>query len=135
MPRATVDINQHQRYDLKSCPGGFVVLRRMNYGEFLQRREMAMQMKMTSEGKSKNSATEMDLSMAQTKVAQFEFRNCIVEHNLEDHAGTLLDFRQAWTLSQLDPRIGEEIGELIDKMHQFDDAEDVQGNSPSESVE
>lgn len=127
MPRATIDIQDTHKYDLKSLPGGFVVLRRLSYGEYLQRKEMMMQMRVQQQ--EKKGDAEMELSMANTKVATFEFKNCIVEHNLEDHAGALLDFRMAFTLTLLDPRVGEEIGDFIDDLHKaVDPDEATQGN-------
>jgi hypothetical protein len=123
MPRATVDITDTRRVDLKSCTGGYVILRRLNYGEFLKRREMNMQMSIdNAQGKQ-----SMDIQMLQTAVTQFEFRACIVEHNLENHTGELLDFKLPYTLTLLDPRIGQEISDSIDSMNQF--SPDDEGNS------
>ena len=118
MPRATNNINETERFDLKSCPGGFVVLRRLTYGQYLERQGLAMQLQMQSVGKK--SDAKIDIDMAQQKVAEFEFKHCIAEHNLEDDQGNLLDFRQAFTLTMLDPRIGQEIGDCIAKMNDFE---------------
>jgi hypothetical protein len=122
MPRATNNIEDTERHDLKTCPGGFVELRRMTYGQYLQRQSMAMDMQMQTSGKGKGSqGATIDIDMSQMKVAEFEFRHCVASHNLEDHEGALLDFRQAHTLQLLDPRIGQEIGDLIDAMNTFED--------------
>jgi hypothetical protein len=119
MPQATVSVLT-ERYDLRSCPGGFVDLKRMTYGQFLERRDMASKMTMeTSDGRRGDRQAE--LVTMQRRVAAFEFRHCIVDHNLEDENGAPLDFRQPIILERLDPRVGQEIGEYIDQMNQFEE--------------
>jgi hypothetical protein len=118
MPRATNNIDDTNRLQLKTCAGGFVVLRRLTYGQYLKRQGMAMEMQMATNSATKQST--MDIQMAQTKVAEFDFANCIVEHNLEDDNGNLLDFKAAFTLQLLDPRVGQEIGDAIDAMNNFE---------------
>ncbi len=117
MPRATVNIEETTRVDLKSCPGGFVELRRLPYGDYLQRQQMAMEMKMQA---TKGKVAEMDIKSAGLKVAEFEFSRCIVTHNLEDNEGNPLNFKEAYTIRLLDPRIGNEIGDEINKLHDYD---------------
>lgn len=121
MPRATVNINDTERFELKSCEGGFVVLKRMTYGQMLQRRDMVMAMRTTSSGSGKSSSTDMLMEMANKKVAVFEFSHCIVEHNLEDENEKLLDFKSINILDVLDPQIGAEIGTRIDSMNQWEE--------------
>lgn len=119
MPRATVDIDDVEKFPLDTCEGGFVVLRRLPYGAWLKRQEMALQMKMT--GMERGQEAVGELAMANRKVTEFEFRECIVEHNLEDANGTPLDFRLGRTLDALNPRIGNEIGSYIAKLHEFEE--------------
>lgn len=121
MPRATNNIADVERIDLTTCPGGYVTLRRMTYGQYLHRQQMAMDMQMQTTGK-KGSAMSMDINMAQDKVAAFEFATCIGEHNLEDDQGNSLDFRQALHVQMLDPRVGQEIGDNINRMNTFEEA-------------
>lgn len=128
MPKATTNIADTERFELKTCEGGFVVLRRLNYGEMLERRTMAGKLNFES-GKGQEN-TQAYINMASRVVTEFEFKNCIVDHNLESEGGQLLDFRSGVTISMLDPRIGDEISSLIDKMNQ---AEASLGNSVSES--
>lgn len=113
MPIAAIDINETHAYELKSLEGGKITLRRLPYGKWLQRQEMAMQMQM--EMGSNNSKSTM--SLVQRAVTEFEFRECIVDHNLEIAEGQLMDFRRTQTLDQLNPRVGEEIAELIRELH------------------
>lgn len=116
MPNATVKIDDTEKHDLKTLEGGFVVLRRMTYGEKLQRRQIAMQMEM--QGKGKDAKMSLDMQVEQT--ALFEFSKLVVEHNLEDETGRNLNLGSPVDLVKLDPRIGDEIEALISDMNDFD---------------
>lgn len=118
MPRATVDINERHPHDLKTLEGGAVTLRRLPYGQWLKRQEMAMQMKV--KGMERGQETEGLLAMANRVVTEFEFRECIVDHNLTDANDEPLDFRSGRTLDQLDPKIGNEIAGYIRELHEFE---------------
>lgn len=121
MPRATIT-TESVHYDLKTLEDGFVELRRMSYDKWLSRQEMALRMQF--EGK-KGGSVAGEMAMANKAVTQFEFRECIVDHNLEDENGNHLDFRSPAALAMLDPRIGNEIGQYIMELHEFD----ASGNS------
>lgn len=118
MPKAVVDISLTERYELESCPEGYVVLRRMTYGEKLQRQDMALDMAISGDNRQN---TEMKLTGTQTKVTHFEFSRLITEHNLEDAEGRQLDFKKLDTVQRLDPRIGQEIADLIESMNELDE--------------
>lgn len=127
MPKATVS-NATQEIDLKTCAGGKVTLRRLTYGQKLERIEMATQQSiktaMDQRGRPLNSnAAEMDIKMLQRSVAEYEFARCIVDHNLEDDDGNKLDFKNPTTLDLLDPRVGDEISLRIGEMNNFDEEE------------
>lgn len=118
MPSAVTSPNDTERKELQSLPEGYVVLRRMTYGQFLKRQELAMGMSMSGDTKEN---LQMSATMSQRKVAEFEFANCVVEHNLTDEEDKPLNFQDGKTLDRLDPRIGNEIGSYIDEMNQFDE--------------
>lgn len=126
MPKATVDTTKNQRFELSTLPAshddeaGFVLLRRMSYGEFLKRRDMISKMSMKGQGKD----TEAVMEMANEVVTRYEFMTCIVDHNLEDDNGNNLDFRSAKAFTQLDPNVGEEVAELIDEYNEFNKGDD-----------
>lgn len=130
MPRATVDITRTNKVDLKSLPGGYVELRKLSYGQFLERQSLAMKMSMAVQksNSQKNSEAAMSLEQAQLAVAVFEMRHCVASHNLEDDQGNLLDFRIDAATTLLDPVVGQEIGAAIDEMNQLPSG-DNQGNS------
>ena len=123
MPKA-VGIFVPERKDLKSLEGGYVVIKRMNFGEKSQRQALMDGVKFKT-GNGKNKDFEGELRMANARVTAYEFATCILEHNLEkDDQGTLLNLASASDLATLDGRVSEEIGILIDEINQFNvDAE------------
>ena len=120
MPRATVNPDDTTRIDLKTCPDGYVVLRRMSYGQKLARQEQAVKMTMEQEGRSSKNG-RMTMDMLQHAATVFDFRACVVDHNLEDDKGEKLNLTQVMVIDNLDPRIGEEIAEAINKMNNFEE--------------
>lgn len=132
MPCATTDNSKVERFPLKSLTEAWVELRYLNYGEKLERQAMATNasIKAQTGRQAKGQDVEMTLKTAQRVVAEFEFKNCIVDHNLEDASGTKLDFRSPLTIQMLHPRVGDEISRLIGDMNDFDEE---LGNSNSGS--
>lgn len=127
MPVAVADYSDETRFELKTCKGGYVVLRRMTYGQTLERREM-MKLSVATEGKGKNSKLAGELAMASKAVARYEFAKCIVDHNLTDKEERKLDLAGA-DFEKLHPKIGQEIDSYISDMNNFEDDEDEAGNS------
>lgn len=117
MPQAVVS-TEALHYELESCPGGFVDIRRMSYGKYLVRQEMALRLKVQSQ--QTTNQFEGEMAMANKAVTVFEFKECVVDHNLTDLQDQPLNFASPVTIEILDPRIGDEIGSLINKLHQFD---------------
>jgi hypothetical protein len=113
MPRATVN-QETVRKELKSCPDGYVELRALSFDQLLERRDKAM--KMYSSGDQKDSRVIFESAMQWSRY--FEFKNCIVDHNLEADNGEKLNFENPMTLKILDPKIGSEIERYIDEMNQ-----------------
>jgi hypothetical protein len=128
MPRATVDVSTTERFELDSLPGAFIVLRRMTYGQVLERQSMiTMSFVQENEAGSKKKKTRSELSMANLHVTIFEFSKSIVEHNLEDAQGRVLNFTSPADLQSLDPRVGQEVDKLITKYNKLDD-DDSEGD-------
>lgn len=139
MPRATVNLADTEKVWLKTLPatedeeGGYVVLRRLTYGQKIQRQQMSMEVSMQAQqGRGRNADPEMQMKMTQERVAIFDFANCVVEHNLQDENGALLDFKKPHSVFMLDPRVGEEISVEMDRMNNFDEA---LGNSEPGSMQ
>jgi hypothetical protein len=122
MPKAVVAV-EPKRYELKSCPGGFVTIREMSFGERMVRN--AKQGKMKVLKKSTEFAGEVEMALA--ALTKWDMSNLVMDHNLEDENGTKLDLSSGRDLEKLASRIGEEIGKYIDEVNNFDD-EDESGN-------
>lgn len=118
MPRATVNTEDTTRYDLKTVPEGFVVLRRMTYGQYVARRELT---KLSVESSGRNKDFKGELAMANKLIAKFELEHCVVDHNLEDENGQKLVLHSERDFERLDPRVGQELETLIGNMNNFDD--------------
>lgn len=120
MPVAVV-VDEHHKEELKSLPGAFVIVRTMTYGEKLQRSNMSGAMKLLRDQKSDYAG---EISMETTRIALWDFAHLIVEHNLEDVDGRVLNFKNAADVQKLSSRIGDEVGQLIDKHNSFEDLEE-----------
>jgi hypothetical protein len=140
MPRATANLQFAEQKELKSCPGGFVTLRRLSYGQILDRRSLMAGMKVRG-GKGKEF--EGELQTMSERVTIYEYQNCVVDHNLEDEHGTKLDLHNPMHIKSLDPKVGQEIEGLLSELNNFED-DDEEGNfsngsgttsPPSEPVE
>src|SRR6266496_1676126 len=80
MPIATVS-DEPEHYDLKTLPGAFVKIRRMDHGERMQRQQLLNKTRMNLRRGSKDVSVDMDLVNA--AVTMYEWANLIVAHNLE----------------------------------------------------
>lgn len=117
MPKATVS-QDTVRKELKSLPGGYVELRKLPFGLLLERRDNASKMSMSGGAGSDN---KVDIALMQRWSRQFEFANCITDHNLEDDNGTKLNFNNELSLHMLDPKIGQEIEKYLDELNGEED--------------
>lgn len=127
MPAAVANVEETVKVDLKSCPGGYVTLRRMTYGQIVQRRALTKLNLLMQGSRSNSKSVTGEMAMASKEVALFEFAHCIVDHNLEDNDGRVLQLSQESDFNRLDPRVGQEIEQHIGDMNNFEEDE-VQGN-------
>lgn len=116
MPRATV-IDSTEKFELTTLPDAYVVVRRMTYGEKLNRQDAMMDVAAGGKG------DEMKINIMAKKVALQDFANLIVEHNLTDDKDLPLNFKNPNDVMKLDPRIGDEVGSFIDRVNSFEDVE------------
>lgn len=125
MPVATSNTEEHQHFDLKSAPpDGYVKLRRMTYGQTVQRRALV---KMSVSAAKGRKDFQGEMAMANEEITRFEFSHCIVEHNLTKPDGTLLNLSSPVDFGSLDPRIGQEIEKRVGEMNNFEE-EAEEGN-------
>lgn len=127
MPVGTTDNYDDDRFDLKTAPpDGYVVIRRLSYGESLKRD--AISTKFTVDGSAKSKDFMGDIKIDQEAIAQFDFAHCVVEHNITDKSGRTLNFKDPKDLAQLDGKIGKEIGDLIDEVNKIEGNEEVKNS-------
>ena len=129
MPVAVVTNNFSEKIMLTTLPEGYVVVRRMSYGEELERSQLATKFTMGASAGTKDFAGEMDIQTE--KVALWDFAHLIVEHNLTDENETLLNFKNAKDVNRLDNVVGKEIGEIIDNFNAAKDSEEVKNSLES----
>lgn len=138
MPRATFDTSITQRFDLKSLPAsgseevGWVELRKLTYGQILQRRDMAAKIAIEGLGDKRSDDLKVTTDLIQKAVTEYEYKNCIADHNLEDGQGVKLNFGDAINVQNLDPQVGQEISDLIDKLNDWDTNAQGKGAQTSE---
>jgi hypothetical protein len=126
MPVASARQEVTVRKELKSLPQGYVVLRRMPYGKWLERRALT---KLTINSQKGSKDFKGELALLDKRVTEMEFSQCIVEHNLEISDGVPFDFKVPGSLENLDTRVGEEIGTYINEMHDFESEGNSTGGS------
>lgn len=133
MPVVTINPEQFERFELKSAEGAYICLRPLPYGMKLARRSKAVRTMMRSKPvQSRKEALEQDqvfeLSTEDEWAAAHDFAYCIGEHNLESAPGQLINFQEntLFVIKMLDPRVGTEIEQLIDKLNNADDEEDFE---------
>jgi hypothetical protein len=134
MPRATV-LKTTERFPLTTLPavdgeeGGWVELRRLSYGEKLQKDAEAMKMRFAMNG-AKQGDIDAEVSLISEFVTYLEFAKCIINHNLTtpvnpsdpESAERPLDFRRQEDVKLLDPRVGDEISTIIGELNDFEKA-------------
>jgi hypothetical protein len=121
VPVATVKADSTERHELKTLESGYVVFRRMTYGETLERRAL---MKLSFTTKKGQKDLQGELAMGNRRIQLFEFQHTIVDHNLTDELENKLNLSDPVVLDKLDPRVGQEIEDIISRMNNFEDDED-----------
>lgn len=140
MPEVGFD-NKPVKYDLKTAPpDGFVMLRRLPYDEILVRREMATRMSMEQAPQRSRRNARQDrkpaggdkpqgrttIEIAQIKTREYEFANCITDHNLMVQ-GVKVDFtnpRMAFKI--VPPEIMQEIELLLSELNLETDEDELE---------
>jgi hypothetical protein len=125
MPKATATIVEPERHELKTLPGGFVLLRRLTYGQKLERKAMSS---IAQAEQGRGRSMKMQIAMINEQAQLYDFTHCVVDHNLEGDDGQKLNLQDINAIRSLDPRIGEEIERLMDKMNNFEEDDPELGN-------
>ncbi len=130
MPRATVS-QDSRRFELKSLSGAFVELRTLSFHEMNSRQEIAGRMYQEAKVDTRKKGRKQQRPEQETirgyfeimnvAVTEFEFRNCITDHNLEDENGELIDFTRPMQAWRLDPKVGAEISKYISELIELEE--------------
>lgn len=116
---------------MKTCPpDGFVVLRKMNNGEMLHRRDIASNVQAQGENESDMKAS---IGVNMSGVRFYEFGKSILEHNLQDETGRLLNLQNKRDFDNLDGAIADEIDGYITKLNRGEDLGPSEGSSTKPS--
>lgn len=138
MPDATVSQETYHR-DLKSLKGAFVELRQLPYHDMLVRRDKGSIASMEQQERSKKKGEQITprlmIETMQVWEREYMFKNCIVNHNLEDKQGTPIDFTSPMALRILRPDIGLEIEQLIEELNGGDGVGEDFPIAPTSSIE
>lgn len=119
--------------DLKTLPGGYVCIKRMNHGEKLTRQQFTSKMTMRTSGRGQAASMESVIDLFKEEVSLYDFAHCVVDHNLEDVDGRPLNFKNPNDVKLLEGRVAEEISTYIDELNNFERDEEA-GNSQGGSV-
>jgi hypothetical protein len=125
MPRAT-NVVEPEKFDLKTLSGGWVLLRRLTYGQKLERKAMSSVASAETAGRSRNM--KLTMAMINEQATLYDFQRCIVDHNLEDDNGVKLNLGDMAIIKSLDPRIGDEVEQLMNKINNFEEDDEELGN-------
>jgi hypothetical protein len=144
MPEVGYD-NKPKRYDLKTAPpDGYVELRRLPYDEILVRREMATRLSMEqAPQRSRRNArqdrqkpateaerSKLGIELVQVKTREFEFKSCIVDHNLLVD-GVKVDFsRPSIAFKIVPPEILQEIELILSELNLETDEDELEDFTP-----
>jgi hypothetical protein len=120
VPRATVKKDTVGPLNLTTLEGGWVKLCKLSYGEKNEHQELVSRLSSSFERDGKKER-EIRLDMALMNGDVYLFRKCIVDHNLEDEDGRKLDLSNPVDAAKLDPAVGDEVTDLIDKVNSSED--------------
>jgi hypothetical protein len=124
MPIATL-IDEPERFELKTLPGAFVMVRQMTYGERMNRSNLSGAMKILKDTKSDYAG---EMAMETERITLWDFANLVTDHNLETSDGAngvrKLDLKRSTDVRMLNARVGDEVGTYIDKKNTFTEADE-----------
>ena len=109
------------RHELNSLKGAWVETRKMNHGERTYRGQISTEY--TVQGFLGREDTETQVRVVADAITQFDFKTCIVKHNLERASGKLLNLSDPKDIKALSGIVGAEIGAIINRENQFSEAE------------
>lgn len=117
MPKATASLDT-ERIELETLDEGYIVVRRLTYGEFLHRKDLAI--KMTMEMRQ-GQGSKVEVDMVNQAVTAYMLKTCVMEHNLEDDKGRTLNLGSPQDFNRLDLKIGREIDKIVSDLNDLNE--------------
>lgn len=111
-------------HELKTVEGGWIKVRRMTYGQKLERQNM---LKLGIDMNSRTKDVKGELAMANKEATYLDFKNCVVDHNLfkDPDETQKVNFASRLDIDFLDPRVGEEIDTILNKINNFEESDEA----------
>lgn len=131
MPKGTSN-TETKRFELESVEGGYVVLRKLSYGERLKVRGLSARMHAQRAAMEQARAEgedvgDFEMTIDAEAVEFYRFKKAIVEHNIDD-GKTQLNFKNRAHFVALDDAVGQEIEKYIDDMNPIENLRDTKKN-------
>lgn len=103
---------REERFDLESIEGGWIELQRLNHGDSneLAGLRVAFTLRGENDGDDASASARTTIKLSR----HYSFSRMILDHNLAKN-GKKYNFSQRRDVDDLDPVIGDEIANLIDK--------------------
>lgn len=130
MPVAVVDSEAHERKELKSLEGGWIDVRPLPHGLVLRRRDkqskMFVESNMGTQGHRRPQAetSRLEIETMNEWATAYDYKYCIVDHNLTDKEGNKLDLGSPLAIQMLSPKVGAEIDTILSDLNDFTQDED-----------
>ena len=109
MPAALHNIEETKTFELKTLPpDGFVELRKFSHGEILKRQEISFNQRV-----NRKDSDFIESQPNFIKLRVYDFKNAIVNHNLEDFDGNTLDLTHFQVVVNIRTDVALEISDHI----------------------
>ena len=114
-------------YELEKVEGGWVSLRRLNHGQSNELTDLRLMFVPGDDDEEESARARTSIKVGR----HYSFSHCIVDHNLGAD-GRKFDFKKRRDVDNLDPMIGDEVADLIDKHNEtIEESGDLPNSSES----
>lgn len=119
---------RQETYELESVPGGYVELKRLNHGESNELTDLRLAYipAKSDDDDDVSGAAKTTIRLSR----HYSFSRSIVDHNLGKN-GKKFNFKKRRDVDDLDPVIGDEIAQLIDKHNETMEENEIPNSSKS----
>ncbi len=118
---------REEQFDLESIEGGWVKLRRLNHGDSNELAGLRVAFTLKGEDEDRDASASARTTIKLSR--HYSFSRMVVDHNLAK-SGKKYNFEKRRDVDDLDPVIGDEIANLIDKHNETLEAS---GDTPNSS--